>query len=89
MAEWAPLQPAANEASNPVGERRNARLGLILFFAYLAVYAVYVLINAFWPATMDAVPLAGVNLAVLYGFALIAGAIVLAGLYGWLCRTRK
>jgi dipeptide/tripeptide permease len=29
---------------------------------------------------------AGINLAVWYGFALIAGALVLAIVYAWLCR---
>ena len=32
-------------------------------------------------------PAAGVNVAVLWGFGLIAAAFVLALVYGWLCRT--
>jgi hypothetical protein len=38
---------------------------------------------------MEALPLAGVNLAVLYGFALILAAFVLALLYGVLCRKEE
>ena len=65
---------------------RNARLGLILFFVYLAFYGGFVLLAAFSPATMARTPWAGVNLAIWYGFALIAAALLLALLYGYLCR---
>lgn len=66
---------------------RNARLGMILFFVYLAFYGGFVLIAACWPEAMARTPLAGVNLAIWYGFALIAAALILAGIYGVLCRT--
>ena len=66
---------------------RNARIGLILFFVYLALfYGGFVLLAAFSPATMARIPWAGVNLAIWYGFALIAAALFLALIYGWLCR---
>ena len=64
----------------------NARLGVILFFVYLAFYAGFVLLAAFSPTTMARTPWAGVNLAIWYGFALIIAAFALALLYGWLCR---
>jgi len=64
---------------------RNRRLGLWLFAAYLALYGGFVLLNTFRPAAMEATPVAGVNLAVLYGFVLILAAFALACLYGWLC----
>ncbi|BBO30527.1 DUF485 domain-containing protein [Lacipirellula parvula] len=66
---------------------RNARIGLILFFVYLAFYGGFVLLAAFSPATMARLPWSGVNLAIWYGFALIAGALLLALLYGYLCRV--
>ncbi len=66
--------------------RRNARLGLWLFGAYLLIYGGFVALAAFSPETMEATPAAGVNLAIWYGFGLIAAAIVLALIYGWLCR---
>ena len=72
----------ANEAEHP----GRTRLGLIFFTTYLVIYAVYVLLNAFWPQVMDAIPFGGVNLAVLYGLGLIGMAFVLALIYGWLCR---
>jgi uncharacterized membrane protein (DUF485 family) len=74
------------EARDPATERYNARLGLVLFAAYLAVYAAYVLVNAFRPAVMDQVPFAGVNLAVWSGLGLIIGAVILAVVYAALCR---
>ena len=65
--------------------RRNARIGLKLFAVYLVLYTAFVLLNAFRPDVMERTA-AGVNLAVLSGFGLIAGAFVIALAYGWLCR---
>jgi uncharacterized membrane protein (DUF485 family) len=65
---------------------RNARYGIVLFALYLTLYAVFVLLNTFRPQVMDLTPLAGINLAVLYGFGLIIAAFVLALIYAWLCR---
>ena len=80
--------PAAPpEPRDDATARRNARYGIIFFSIYLSFYGGFVLINAFWPAVMDLVPVAGLNLAILYGFALIALALLLAALYGWLCRA--
>ena len=62
---------------------RQSRVGFTLFLIYLALYLGFVLINAFSPATMKSTPVAGVNLAVLYGFALIVAAILMAFLYGF------
>jgi uncharacterized membrane protein (DUF485 family) len=66
---------------------RNARHGLRLFVLYCVFYAGFVIVNAFRPDWMEKSPLAGINLAVLYGFALILGALVMSLVYGWLCRT--
>jgi len=65
---------------------RQARIGLILFAIYLVFYGAFVGLNAFAPWTMATTPIAGINLAVPYGFALIVLALVLAALYGYLCR---
>jgi uncharacterized membrane protein (DUF485 family) len=67
-------------------QQRNARYGFWLFLVYLALYAGFVLLAAFSPQTMERTPLAGVNLAIWYGFGLIIAALVLALIYGWLCR---
>jgi uncharacterized membrane protein (DUF485 family) len=66
---------------------RNTRLGLILFFIYLVFYASFVLINTFASDVMERVTFAGLNLAITYGFTLIILALILALIYGWLCRA--
>lgn len=66
-------------------ETRNARIGLILFFVYLALYGGFVLLSAFSPDSMEATPVAGVNMAILYGFFLIIAAVVLSLVYGLVC----
>jgi uncharacterized membrane protein (DUF485 family) len=58
-----------------------------LFFIYVAVYAVFVGLNAFWPDVMGT-KIGGVNLAIVYGMALIVLAILLAVVQSWLCRDR-
>jgi len=68
---------------------RNARIGLVLFTVYLLFYGGFVFLNAFSPESMEATPVAGVNLAILYGFGLIAAAFVMAVIYGWLCRREE
>ena len=65
---------------------RNVRIGLLLFVIYLVLYVAFVLLAAFSPASMDAMPFGGVNVAILYGFGLIVAAILVALLYGWTCR---
>jgi len=67
---------------------RNARYGLILFVIYVIFYAGFVVLCAFKPDVM-AHDMAGVNLAVVYGFALIVAAFVLAIVYMLLCRGRR
>ncbi len=78
---------APTEARDLVVERHNARLGLVLFAIYLAGYAAYMIVNAFWPELMDGVPLFGLNWAVASGLLLIAGAIALALVYARFCRN--
>lgn len=65
----------------------NTRTGFVLFTFYLLLYGGFVALAAFSPIAMEATPLAGVNVAIWYGFGLIAAAIFLALIYGWLCRS--
>jgi uncharacterized membrane protein (DUF485 family) len=67
-------------------QSRNARLGLIFFFAYVLLYGAFVYLSAFHPQVMAIDALAGVNLAVVYGLGLILAAIVLAVIYMFVCR---
>jgi uncharacterized membrane protein (DUF485 family) len=62
------------------------RLGHVLFVLYTALYAGFMLLNAFAPGNMENTPVAGVNIAVLYGLSLIAAAFLLALLFEALCR---
>ena len=67
-------------------EAHNARLGFILFVIYSLFYGTFVLLNAIAPEIMEVKPVAGINVAILYGFSLIAFALVLALVYGVMCR---
>jgi uncharacterized membrane protein (DUF485 family) len=64
----------------------NARIGLVLFVIYLALYSGFVFLNAFAPEMMETTPFAGLNLAIVYGFGLIVAALLMSLLYGILCR---
>ncbi len=78
---------SATENDNVDVRQRNSRLGLILFAAYLTLYAIFVLISAFAAEVMDTIVVAGLNLAIVYGFGLIVAALVMALVYGMLCRS--
>lgn len=69
---------------NP-GEAEPAvsRLGLTLFVLYTLFYLGFVLLNAFAADSMDILVVAGLNLAIVYGFGLIVAAIVMAFIYGF------
>jgi uncharacterized membrane protein (DUF485 family) len=77
----------SSEERSPELQARHARLGLGLFAIYFALYAVFMGLAAFDPARLSIRVVGGINLALVYGFVLIAAAIVLAFLYGWLCRS--
>lgn len=79
--ESSPPPPISNE------RRFNTKLGLVLFFVYLLLYLVFVLISALATDVMDMTIVAGLNLAMVYGFGLIFSALVLALIYGLLCKT--
>ncbi len=66
---------------------RNSKIGLILFAVYSAFYLGFVLVNAFAAEWVEWVPFLGLNLAIVWGFGLIALALVLALVYGALCAT--
>lgn len=65
----------------------NTRLGLILFAVYLVIYLGFVFTNALNAELMEKNVFAGLNLAIVYGFALIIIALLLAFVYGFMCRT--
>ncbi|GIW99606.1 MAG: hypothetical protein KatS3mg111_2939 [Pirellulaceae bacterium] len=65
----------------------HARWGITLFAIYTLFYVAYVFVMAFIPEQSQREWIGGVNLAVWWGFALIAVAFVLAVVYGWTCRA--
>jgi uncharacterized membrane protein (DUF485 family) len=68
-------------------DRRSMRWGLVLFFVYLLFYAGFVYLNAFRSDVMAKPSLGGINLATMYGLALIVVALVLALIYMLLCKN--
>ena len=79
------VQPGPQHQDHPEIITRNARYGMVLFIIYLAIYAGFVALSVFKPELMAKPILGGVNLAVVYGFALIGLAFLLALLYMFLC----
>ncbi len=67
--------------------RGTSKLGMVLFSIYLVLYIGFVLLNAFYAESMELKPIAGVNLAILYGFGLIIAALILALTYGFFSKT--
>ena len=59
----------------------------MLFLVYLLFYGGFVGLATFAPNALARPALAGVNLAVVYGFGLIVAALVLALVYMLLCRA--
>jgi uncharacterized membrane protein (DUF485 family) len=65
------------------------RWGLVLFFIYLLFYGGFVYLNAFRSDLMARPSIGGINLATVYGLALIVVALVLALIYMFLCRPNS
>ena len=73
---------------HPTSIGRNARYGLWLFGVYVLFYGGFVALSAFRPDLMGT-RLAGVNLAIVYGFGLIGAAFLLALIYMAMCRQGR
>ena len=67
----------------------NSRWGVRLFAVYVIFYGGFMALSAFWPEVMSQPWVGGINLAVVYGFALIVSALVLALLYMRVCRKPR
>lgn len=81
--------PAAKEQEDAAVVAHNTRIGLLLFAVYVAFYGGFMALSAFWPEVMSRPFLGGANLAIVYGFALIVAALVLALVYTKVCRKSK
>jgi uncharacterized membrane protein (DUF485 family) len=67
----------------------KSKLGVIMFVVYVLVYAGFIAINVISPKTMGLVVIAGLNLAIVYGFGLIVLAIIMGLIYNSLCSKKE
>ena len=67
----------------------KAKLGIKLFWLYCVIYMGFVGIAVFATESMKIPVLAGVNLAIIYGLALIIFAIILGLIYNHLCTKKE
>lgn len=81
-------EPAA-PAGKDYAVAYKTRLGVWMFICYSIFYAGFVAINLYSPADMEKIVLAGLNLATVYGFALILVALILAVIYNSLCSKQE
>jgi uncharacterized membrane protein (DUF485 family) len=81
-------EPATPAGKDPAGPYKM-RLGIWMFVFYSLFYASFVAINLLSPATMGIIIVGGLNLATVYGFALIIVALIEALIYDALCRKKE
>ena len=80
-----PAIPAGKDPAAPY----KAKLGIWMFIFYSIFYASFVAINLINPLAMATIVFAGLNLATVYGFALIIVALLEALVYDWMCRQKE
>lgn len=80
-----PATPAGRDPAAPY----KASLGLRMFAFYALFYAGFVAINLLSPPTMATIVVAGLNLATVYGMALIGLALVQALIYNAMCHRKE
>lgn len=81
-------EPATPAGKDPAGPYKM-RLGIWMFIFYSLFYAGFVAINLLAPQSMGAVVFLGLNLATVYGFALIIVALIEALVYDAMCRKKE
>ncbi len=81
-------EPASPNEKDPAGPYKS-RLGIRMFIFYALFYGGFVALNLIVPAIMGKVVLAGLNLATVYGFALIVVALIEALIYDGMCRKKE
>ena len=80
-----PATPSEKDLAGPY----KMRLGIWMFIFYSLFYASFVAINLLSPRAMAQIVFAGLNLATVYGFALIIVALVEALIYDAMCRKKE
>jgi uncharacterized membrane protein (DUF485 family) len=79
------LHEPAIELGVDHASKRKTQLGIILFFVYAVIYAIFVFIGLVYTDTMGVKVIGGVNLAVVYGMGLIILAAVMGFVYSLVC----
>lgn len=77
-------EPAVQLGEDHASEKKT-RLGIILFFVYAAIYAVFVLLGLVYTDKLGIKVIAGLNLAVVYGIGLIVLAAIMGLIYSYIC----
>lgn len=81
-------QPAAPVGKDPA-QQYKMRLGVWMVIAYSLFYSGFVAINLLRPVLMEKIICAGLNLATVYGMALIIIALIQALAYDAMCRGQE
>lgn len=81
-------EPAVRSGADPAFSYKR-RLGAWMFTLYAIIYAGFVVVNLTSPGLMEKTVVAGLNLAVVYGFGLIVFALILALIYNRACGRRE
>jgi uncharacterized membrane protein (DUF485 family) len=80
---------ASRDPRQPDDGTAASRLGLFLFWVYVALYGGFMGLVLVRPDLLSRRPFGGVNLAILYGMGLIVAAFVLAVVYMLLRAGRR
>jgi len=81
-------EPAAQYGNDPAFAYKR-KLGVRMFSVYALLYLSFIVINLLKPVLMETIIIAGLNLAVVYGFSLIIIALILALIYSRACGKRE
>ncbi|MHB8994658.1 MAG: DUF485 domain-containing protein [Armatimonadota bacterium] len=81
-------EPASSGGKDPAAAYKS-RLGVWMVICYSLFYASFVALNLASPTSMEKSVLAGMNLATVFGFALIVVALLQALVYDGLCRAQE
>jgi hypothetical protein len=81
-------QPSAPVGADPAALYKT-RIGVWMCIIYSLFYAAFVALNLCSPLTMEKTVFMGLNLATVYGFALIIVALLQALVYDAMCRHKE
>lgn len=65
------------------------RLGLKMLAIYGTIYIIFMVVNVAWPKAMGWIVVAGLNVAIVWGFLLIVLALALALVYNAACTKHE